>query len=100
MRSAAEYGPVVVINSSWMGVEAIIIQEHQLMSKAFMEIKDFQKLKYLPEHEYGSVETLETLWNAFISHVHKSRSRRPRLHRYASGWTGLASYLVGSYRPI
>lgn len=69
MRSAAEYVLVVVIDSSWIDVEAIIIREHQLMSKAFMGIKDFQKLEDLTEHEYGTVETLGIPWNAFISHI-------------------------------
>lgn len=61
MLSAADYGPVVVLNSSWMGVDAIIIQEDQLTSLVFPEVKDFQTLQFMPEHEYGSVQALEIL---------------------------------------
>ncbi|RBR20339.1 uncharacterized protein FIESC28_05303 [Fusarium coffeatum] len=69
MLSSAEYGPVVVLNSSWMGVDAIIIQEDQLTSLVFPAVKDFQTLQFMPEHEYGSVEALRILWNAFISGI-------------------------------
>ena len=69
MLPAADYGPVVVLNSSWMGVDAIIIQEDQLTSLVFPEVKDFQTLQFMPEHEYGSVQALEILWNAFISSI-------------------------------
>ncbi|KAH7184602.1 CHAT domain-containing protein [Fusarium flagelliforme] len=69
MLSAADCGPVVVLNSSWMGVDAIIIQEDHLMSFVFPEVKDFQTLQFMPEHEYGSVQALEILWNAFMSNI-------------------------------
>lgn len=69
MLSAADYGPVVVLNSSWMGVDALIIHEDQLISLVFPEVKDFQTLQFMPEHEYGSVQALETLWNAFMSNI-------------------------------
>jgi len=69
MLSAADCGPVVVLNSSWMGVDVIIIKEDQLMSLVFTDVKDFQTLQFMPEHEYGSVEALDILWNAFIKDV-------------------------------
>nr|CEG05472.1 unnamed protein product [Fusarium clavum] len=69
MLSAADCGPVVVLNSSWMGVDVIIIKEDQLMSLVFTEVKDFQTLQFMPEHEYGNVEALEILWRAFIKDI-------------------------------
>ncbi|KAJ4112150.1 hypothetical protein NW768_011729 [Fusarium equiseti] len=69
MLSAADCGPVVVLNSSWMGVDVIIIQEDQLMSLVFTEAEDFQTLQFMPEHEYGNANTLKILWNSFISNI-------------------------------
>ncbi|PTD06930.1 hypothetical protein FCULG_00006387 [Fusarium culmorum] len=71
MLSAAARGPVVVINSSWMGIEAIIIQEEKLSSLAFENKKEYNAIYNVPEHDYGSPETLELLWNSVMDAILK-----------------------------
>ncbi|KAF4961381.1 hypothetical protein FSARC_10197 [Fusarium sarcochroum] len=67
--AAAAFGPIVVINSSWMGCEAIIIQEQRLASLVFTNVADFHFLQETAESDRGSVETLEKLWDTITSRV-------------------------------
>ncbi|CAF3564408.1 unnamed protein product [Fusarium graminearum] len=71
MLSAAARGPVVVINSSWMGIEAIIIQEEKLSSLAFANKKEYNAIYNVAEHDYGSPETLELLWTSIMDAILK-----------------------------
>ncbi|KAM0228366.1 hypothetical protein ACHAPO_010807 [Fusarium lateritium] len=72
MFFAAIHGPVVVINSSWMGIEVIIIQEERLTSLVFTNLKDYTAIFDVAENDYGSPETLELLWNSFMDEILKA----------------------------
>ncbi|KAF0640691.1 hypothetical protein FPSE5266_06608 [Fusarium pseudograminearum] len=71
MLSAAARGPVVVINSSWMGIEAIIIQEEKLSSLAFANKMEYNAIYNVAENDYGSPETLELLWTSIMDAILK-----------------------------
>lgn len=61
--AAAAYGPVVVINSSWMGCQAIVIQEQTFTTLGFRDLKEYEIIDRASVGDFGSVETLEFLWD-------------------------------------
>ncbi|CAJ0546549.1 Ff.00g011760.m01.CDS01 [Fusarium sp. VM40] len=61
--AAAAYGPIVVINSSWMGCQAIVIQEKALTTLGFRDLKEYEIIDRATAGDFGSVETLEFLWD-------------------------------------
>ncbi|KAH6954228.1 CHAT domain-containing protein [Fusarium avenaceum] len=61
--AAAAYGPIVVINSSWMGCQAIVIQEKALTTLGFRDLKEYEIIDRALAGDFGSVETLEFLWD-------------------------------------
>lgn len=61
--AAAAYGPVVVINSSWMVCQAIVIQEQNLFTLSFNGVEEYEITNRASAGDFGSVETLEFLWD-------------------------------------
>ncbi|KAG5659530.1 hypothetical protein KAF25_002089 [Fusarium avenaceum] len=61
--AAAAYGPIVVINSSWMGCQAIVIQEQALTTLGFRDLKEYEIIDRASAGDFGSVENLEFLWD-------------------------------------
>ncbi|KIL93734.1 hypothetical protein FAVG1_02295 [Fusarium avenaceum] len=61
--ATAAYGPIVVINSSWMGCQAIVIQEKALTTLGFKDLKECEIIDRALAGDFGSVETLEFLWD-------------------------------------
>ncbi|KAM0337608.1 hypothetical protein ACHAPU_011537 [Fusarium lateritium] len=61
--AAASYGPIVVINSSGMGCQAIVIQEQALTTLGFGDLKEYEIIERASAGDFGSVENLEFLWD-------------------------------------
>jgi hypothetical protein len=61
--AAAAYGPIVVINSSWMGCQAIVIQDQTLTTLVFKDMEEYEIIERASTGDFGSVATLEFLWD-------------------------------------
>ncbi|KAM0444970.1 hypothetical protein ACHAQK_002513 [Fusarium lateritium] len=60
---AAAYGPIVIINSSWMGCQAFVMQGETLTSMVFRDMDEYEIMERASTGDFGSVETLEFLWD-------------------------------------
>ncbi|KAM0206201.1 hypothetical protein ACHAQI_008500 [Fusarium lateritium] len=61
--AAAAHGPIVIINSSWMGCQAFVIQGETLTFMVFRDMDEYEIMERASTSDFGSVETLEFLWD-------------------------------------
>lgn len=69
MLAAAAYGPVMVINSSWMGCEGVIIERERITSMVFTDLDDGQLMERVEAFDLGTPDMLEWLWDTITSSV-------------------------------
>jgi tetratricopeptide (TPR) repeat protein len=69
IRTATTYGPIVVINSSWMGCEGIIIERGRLTSMVFKDLDDGELMERAEGFDLGTPDMLEWLWDTITSLV-------------------------------
>ncbi|KAF5686892.1 hypothetical protein FDENT_5619 [Fusarium denticulatum] len=69
MLAAAAYGPIVVINSSWMGCEGVIIERERITSMVFTDLDDGQLMERVEGFDLGTPDMLEWLWDTITSSV-------------------------------
>ncbi|EXM20063.1 hypothetical protein FOTG_11883 [Fusarium oxysporum f. sp. vasinfectum 25433] len=67
--AAAAYGPIVVINSSWMGCEGIVIERERITSMVFKDLDDGELIERAEGFDLGTPNTLEWLWNTITGRV-------------------------------
>ncbi|KAG5751479.1 hypothetical protein H9Q70_005888 [Fusarium xylarioides] len=69
MLTAAAYGPIVVINSSWMGCEGVIIERERITSMVFKDLDDGELMERVEAFDLGTPDMLEWLWDTITSSV-------------------------------
>ncbi|SCV45617.1 uncharacterized protein FFB14_08756 [Fusarium fujikuroi] len=69
IRAAAAYGPIVVINSSWMGCEGIVIERDRITSMVFEDLDDGELMERAAGFDLGTPDMLEWLWDTITSRV-------------------------------
>ncbi|KAF5580392.1 hypothetical protein FPANT_9348 [Fusarium pseudoanthophilum] len=69
MLAAAAYGPIVVINSSWMGCEGVIIERERITSMVFTDLDDGELMERVEAFDLGTPDMLEWLWDTITSGV-------------------------------
>ncbi|KAF4341814.1 hypothetical protein FBEOM_4271 [Fusarium beomiforme] len=69
IRVAAVYGPIVILNCSWMGCEGIIIQEEKVLSMVLNDLDDGEIIERAEGFDLGTIETLERLWDVITEPV-------------------------------
>ncbi|KAF5623056.1 hypothetical protein F52700_10369 [Fusarium sp. NRRL 52700] len=69
IRAAAAYGPIVVINSSWMGCEGIVIEQERITSMIFKDLDDGELMERAAGFDLGTPDMLEWLWDTITSRV-------------------------------
>ncbi|SCO03705.1 uncharacterized protein FFC1_09408 [Fusarium fujikuroi] len=69
IRAAAAYGPIVVINSSWMGCEGIVIERERITSMVFEDLDDGELMERAAGFDLGTPDMLEWLWDTITSRV-------------------------------
>ncbi|KAH7166838.1 CHAT domain-containing protein [Fusarium sp. MPI-SDFR-AT-0072] len=69
IRAAATYGPIVIINSSWMGCEGIVIERERITSMIFKDLDDGELMERAEGFDLGTPDMLEWLWDTITGRV-------------------------------
>ncbi|KAH6869055.1 CHAT domain-containing protein [Thelonectria olida] len=69
VKSAARYGPIVVVNCSLERCDAILVEQHQIRLVPLPRYNRGVMLDYLREGTFKSTEALEWLWHCIANPV-------------------------------
>ncbi|KAF5246468.1 hypothetical protein FANTH_6840 [Fusarium anthophilum] len=69
IRSAAERGPVVIINTSMLRCDAILVESHQITSVPLTDFNRREMIEYVRNGTFKSDKALQWLWDCVASPV-------------------------------
>ncbi|ENH66620.1 Putative 30S ribosomal protein S17P-like protein [Fusarium oxysporum f. sp. cubense race 1] len=69
IKSAADSGPIIIINTSMLRCDAILVESHQITSVPLADFNRREMIEYVKNGTFRSEEALEWLWDCVASPV-------------------------------
>ncbi|EGU73266.1 hypothetical protein FOXB_16222 [Fusarium oxysporum f. sp. conglutinans Fo5176] len=69
IKSAADSGPIIIVNTSMLRCDAILVERHQITSVPLADFNRREMIEYVKNGTFRSDEALEWLWDCVASPV-------------------------------